>query len=620
MRKSLLYFAVIFVGLIFISRLFYLQVYSNKEYDIFEDNAIRKVFTYPKRGYIYDRNKKLLVSNQPSYDVMIIPRNVKEFDTMEFCNLLKIDKDFLIKKYNRTKTYSPRIPQVFLAHLSKEDYGYLSEKIRKFEGFYIQKRNLRDYNTNIGANVLGYIAEVNNSIIEKDNYYSMGDLIGKQGVEISYEEELRGIKGIKFIQKDRFNRDVGSFKNGDLDIVPIAGKDLTITIDSELQKYGELLMNGKKGGIVAIDPSNGEILSLVSAPSYNPNLLIGRNRSKNYMDLYNDSIYRPLVDKSLLNMHAPGSPFKILVGLAALQQEVITEKTSIFCNNYYQYGKEKRKMQCHCGGGYRNLNSAISLSCNSYFANAYRKTIDNKLPTKESFNTWSDQIKSFGLGQYLNNDLSVGKKGIIPDFEFYNNWYPDFKWGATTTLSNSIGQGEILATPIQLANMTAAIANRGYYYTPHIIKKIEGSKIEPKFNIRKYTLIDSVYYEPIINGLSKVYKSGTAKFLQVPGIEICGKTGTAENFAKINGQKTQLTDHSIFVAFAPKENPTIAISVLVENGYYGSRWAGRIASLMIEKYIKGEVTLKRMEELVINKSLADEYEKPYLNKPFKINQ
>ena len=225
MRKSLLYFAVIFVGLIFISRLFYLQVYSNKEYDIFEDNAIRKVFTYPKRGYIYDRNEKLLVSNQPSYDVMIIPRNVKEFDTIEFCNLLKIDKEFLVKKYNRTKTYSPRIPQVFLAHLSKEDYGYLSEKIRKFEGFYIQKRNLRDYNTNIGANVLGYIAEVNNSIIEKDNYYSMGDLIGKQGVEISYEEELRGIKGIKFIQKDRFNRDVGSFKNGDLDIVPIAGKD-----------------------------------------------------------------------------------------------------------------------------------------------------------------------------------------------------------------------------------------------------------------------------------------------------------------------------------------------------------------------------------------------------------
>jgi penicillin-binding protein 2 len=620
MRKSLLYFSVIFVGILFISRLFYLQVYSNKEYNIFEDNAIRKVFTYPKRGYIFDRNNKLLVSNQPSYDVMIIPREVKSLDTIEFCNLLKIDKDFLIKKYTRTKTYSPRIPQVFLAHLSKEDYGFLAEKIRKFEGFYIQKRNLRDYNTNIGANVLGYIAEVNNSIIEKDDYYLMGDLIGKQGVEISYENELRGIKGIKFIQKDRFNRDVGSFKNGELDIIPIAGKDLTITIDSELQKYGEQLMRGKKGGIVAIDPSNGEILSLVSAPSYNPNLLIGRNRSKNYMDLYNDSIYKPLVDKSLLNMHAPGSPFKILVGLSALQEKAITEKTSIYCNNFYQYGKEKRTMQCHCGGGHRNLTNAISLSCNSYFANAYRKTIDTKSTTEESFNNWSDQMRSFGLGEYLNNDLSVGKKGVIPDFEFYNNWYPDFKWGATTTLSNSIGQGEVLVTPIQLANMTAAIANKGFYYTPHIIKKIEGSEIDSKFKIKKYTLIDSTHFEPIIEGLSKVYKSGTAKFLQVPGIEICGKTGTAENFTKINGEKIQLTDHSIFIAFAPKDNPTIAISVLVENGYYGSRWAGRIASLMIEKYVKGDVTLKKMEQLVINTNLAEEYEKPYLDKPFKINQ
>jgi penicillin-binding protein 2 len=551
---------------------------------------------------------------------MIIPREVKTFDTIEFCNLLKIDKDFLVKKYNRTKNYSPRIPQVFLAHLSKEDYGFLSEKIRKFEGFYIQKRNLREYNTNIGANVLGYIAEVNNSIIEKDDYYLMGDLIGKQGVEISYEEELRGIKGIKFIQKDRFNRDVGSFKNGELDIIPIAGKDLTITIDSELQDYGEQLMNGKKGGIVAIDPSNGEILSLVSAPSYNPNLLIGRNRSENYMDLYRDSIYKPLIDKSLLNMHAPGSPFKILVGLSALQEKAITEKTSIFCNNYYQYGKEKRKMQCHCGGGYRNLSNALSLSCNSYFANAYRKTIDTKSPTKEAFDNWSNQMKSFGLGEYLNNDLSVGKKGIIPDFDFYNKWYPDFKWGATTTLSNSIGQGEVLVTPIQLANMTAAIANKGYYYTPHIIKKIEGSEINSKFRTKNYTLIDSTHFKPIIEGLSKVYKSGTAKFLQVPDIEICGKTGTAENFTKIDGKKTQLTDHSIFVAFAPKDNPTIAISVLVENGYYGSRWAGRIASLMIEKYIKGEVTLKNMEQLVMNKSLDEEYQKPFLDKPFKINQ
>ena len=620
MRKSLLYLCIIATGLIFILRLFYLQVYSNKPYNIFEDNAIRKVYTYPKRGYVYDRNDKLLVSNQPSYDVMIIPRNVKPLDTVEFCKLLRINKTYFINKFNKTKRYSPRLPSVFLAHLSKEDYGYLSEKIRKFEGFYIQKRNLREYNTEIGANVLGYIAEVNDKIINNNDYYSMGDLIGKGGIELSYEKELRGIKGIKFIQKDRFNRDVGDYKDGKLDIIPIAGKDLKITIDSDLQQYGEFLMQNKKGGIVALDPNNGEILSLVSSPSYNPNLLVGRNRSKNYTKLYNDSIYKPLVDKSLLSMYPPGSPFKILVGLAALQENAIKPKTTIFCDNIYTYGNEKRKMQCHCGGGYRDLNSALSLSCNAYFANAYRKTIDNSKPIEKSFNKWNEHIKSFGLGDYLNNDLSTGKKGVIPDSKLYNKWYSDFKWGATTTLSNSIGQGEVLVTPIQLANMTAAIANKGFYFTPHIIKEIQGSKINEKFTKAKYTSIDSIHYDPIIKGLSEVYQSGTANFLKVPGIEICGKTGTAENFTKINGIKTQLTDHSIFIAFAPKENPKIAISVLVENGYYGSRWAGRITSLMIEKYLKGEVTLKKMENIVVNKNLEEEYLKPYLNKPFKINQ
>ena len=620
MRKSFLHIIIIIVGLIFIARLFYLQVYSNNQYNIYEDNAIRKVFTYPKRGYIFDRNKKLLVSNQPSYDVMIIPRNVKPFDTTEFCKLLKIDKKYLIKKYNRTTNYSPRLPQVFLAHLSKEDFGYLSEKIRKYEGFYIQKRNLREYNTSIGANVLGYIAEANNSIIEKNNYYQIGDLIGKHGVELVYEEELRGVKGIEFIQKDRFNRDVGKYKDGELDIIPIAGKDLTITIDADLQEYGELLMKNKKGGIVAIDPKNGEILSLVSAPSYNPNLLIGRERSKNYTTLLNDSIYKPLIDKSVLNMHPPGSPFKILVGLAALQEESINTKTTILCNNEYTYGKNKRKMQCHCGGGYRNLKNAISLSCNSYFANAYRKTIDNGNPIKESFNIWSNHMKSFGLGNFLNNDLSVGKKGVIPDYDYYQKWYPDFRWGATTTLSNSIGQGEVLVTPIQLANMIAAVANKGFYYTPHIIKKIQGSNIDNKFKTKNYTSIDSIHYGAMIESLHEVYNSGTAKFLKVPGIEICGKTGTAENFTKINGIKTQLTDHSIYVAFAPKNDPKIAISVLVENGYYGARWAGRITSLMIEKYLKGEISLKKMEKLVINTSLEEEYLKPYSNKSFKINQ
>ena len=619
MRKFLLFLIVISTSLIFILRLFYLQVYASEPYSIYEDNAIRKVFTYPKRGYIYDRNNNLLVSNQPSYDVMIIPGLVKKVDTLEFCRLLKISKEYFDNKIEKTSRYSRRIPSVFLAHLSKEDYGFLAEKIRKFEGFYIQKRNLRQYNTKIGANVLGYVAEVNRSNLEKDDYYSQGDIIGKQGVELSYEKYLRGEKGIKFIQKDRFNRDIGSYNDGINDRTSIAGNDLTITIDSELQEYGELLMTNKKGAIVAIEPNSGELLTLVSAPSYNPNLLVGRDRSKNYFELYNDSIYRPLIDKGLLSTFPAGSPFKVIVGLIALKENVINEKSTIFCGGKYIYGRNKKSMKCHCGGGYRNIYNAISESCNSYFADAYRKTITKNNNISENFDFWSEDVKSFGLGNYLNNDLPIGKKGMIPTSEFYNRWYPDFRWGPTTNLSNSIGQGEILVTPIQLANMIAAVANKGYYYTPHIIKNIEGDTIPKRFSKKNIINIEKKYFDIIEEGLSDVYKSGTGKLLNIPGIEICGKSGTAENFTKINGNKTQLTDHSIFVAYAPKNKPQIAIAVLVENGYYGSTWAGRISSLMIEKYLKREITNNRIENLVITKSLEDEYKKPYSDKPFKIN-
>ena len=620
MRKILLFLIVITTSTIFIMRLFYLQVYASEPYSIYEDNAIRKVFTYPKRGYIYDRNNNLLVSNQPSYDVMIIPGLVKELDTLEFCDLLKISKTYFDNKIERTSRYSRRIPSVFLAHLSKEDYGFLAEKIRKFEGFYIQKRNLRQYNTKIGANVLGYVAEVNRSNLEKDDYYSQGDIIGKQGVELSYEKYLRGEKGIKFIQKDRFNRDIGSYNNGLNDKNSKAGNDLIITIDSELQEYGELLMSNKKGAIVAIEPSTGELLSLVSAPSYNPNLLVGRERSKNYFELYKDSIYKPLIDKGLLSTFPAGSPFKVIVGLIALQENVINEKNTIFCGGEYIYGRNKKSMKCHCGGGYRNIHNAISESCNSYFADAYRKTININNNISENFDMWSEGVKSFGLGNYLNNDLPIGKKGMIPNSEFYDKWYPDFRWGPTTNLSNSIGQGEILVTPIQLANMIAAVANKGYYYTPHIIKQIQGDSIPLRFRQKNIIEIEKKYFDIIEVGLAKVYKSGTGKLLNIPGIEICGKSGTAENFTKINGKKTQLTDHSIFVAYAPKNDPQIAIAVLVENGYYGSTWAGRISSLMIEKYLKGAISNKGVEKLVINKSLDEEYKKPFSDKPFKINK
>ena len=618
MRKILLLLTVIIVGLLFIARLFYLQVYRKEAYSLYNDTAISKVFDYPKRGYVYDRNGKLLVANQPSYDVMIIPREVEPLDTLEFCKLLKITKEDFTKKYNRAKNYSPRLPSPFVPQLSKKDYAVLQEKMRKFDGFYIQKRSLRNYQTSIGANVLGDLGEVNQRTIEKQAYYTLGDLIGKQGIELSYEDVLRGVKGIKFSQKDRFNKIIGPYKNGDFDTLPQPGKDIKITIDTELQKYGELLMTNKRGGIVAIDPTNGEILALVSGPSYNPNLLVGRDRSKNFTKLYRDSIAKPLFDRGLQAQYPPGSPFKVINALIALQEGVMTPTENVSCRMGYYYGSRKLT-GCHHHKSPVNMNSGISQSCNAYFVTAYRKIVDKYPDAGKSMNIWADHAKSFGLGNYLGYDLPVGQKGRIPNGNYYDRAYGDNRWGSTYVVSNAIGQGEVEATPIQLANMAAAIGNRGYYYTPHIIKEIEGDTIPSKFTTRRQTTIDKRHFEPVVQGMFDVYNKGTAASLRIPGIDICGKTGTAENFIKIDTLKTQLTDHSIFVAFAPKDNPKIAIAVFVENGYWGSRFAGRMASLMIEKYIKGKITRTDMENWILTHSLENEYAKPYSGEPFKIN-
>lgn len=618
MRQFLLFFSILVAGVIFIARLAYLQLYNAPEEDLFEDNAIRKVFDYPKRGYVYDRNGVLLVSNQPSYDVMVIPREVEPLDTLEFCTLLKISKEDFLKKYNRARNYSPRLPSVFVSHLSKEDYAFLQEKMRKFDGFYIQKRSLRDYQTSIGANVLGYIAEVNQATIKKNPYYRMGDLMGKLGIEKSYEEVLRGVKGVKFIQKDRFNRDIGPYKDGKIDTIPQKGKDITTTIDAKLQEYGEKLMVNKRGGIIAIEPKTGEILTMVTAPNYNPNLLVGRVRSKNFTKLYNDTISKPLFDRGLQAMYEPGSPFKTLNALIALQEDVISLEEKVTCYHGYKYGN--RFMGCHCPSGTKNaMIKGIQESCNAYFATVYRRIIDKYNSPAEGMDNWHKHVTSFGLGNYLGYDLSVGQPGKIPSSKTYDKMYGEDRWYTTFTISNAIGQGEVLATPIQLANMTAAIANRGYFYTPHIIKNIEGQEIDKKYTTPKKTTIDSKFFEPVIEGMNMVYKKGTAKYIQIPDIEICGKTGTAENFTKINGETKQLTDHSIFIAFAPKDDPKIALAVYVENGYWGSRWAGRIAGLMIEKYIKGDITRKDMERFVLNGSLEEEYAKPFTGESFWIN-
>ena len=618
MRQFLLFLTIIAVGILFLSRLFYLQIYDSHNYSLFEDNAIRKVYDYPKRGFVYDRNGSLLVANQPSYDVMVIPREVEPLDTLEFCSLLKINKDQFIKKYTRANRYSPRLPSVFVSHLSKEDYAVLQEKMRKFDGFYIQKRSLRDYETTIGANVLGDIGEVNNGDIRRDPYYKMGDLKGKQGVEASYENTLRGTKGLKFIQKDRFNRNIGPYKDGKFDTIPEQGKDITITIDAELQAYGELLMQNKRGGIIAIEPATGEILAMVAAPTYDPSILVGRVRSKNFTKLYNDSIAKPLFNRSLQGVYEPGSPFKLMNALIALQEEVIAPAETVTCYAGYKYGN--RFMKCHCNRGTRNnLITGIQRSCNAYFATTYRKILDKNGNASDGIDTWSKHAQSFGLGNFLNNDLFVGQKGRMPDRAYYRSIYPKTFY-STYTISNAIGQGEVATTPIQLANMIAAIANRGYYFTPHIIKNIEGQTLPEQYTKPKYTTIDKRHFDPVIEGMLQVYKKGTASSLQVKDIDICGKTGTVENFAIIDSLKTQLTDHSIFVAFAPVDNPKIAIAVFVENGYWGSRFAGKIASLLIERHIKGYITRKDLEEWLLKHSLENEYAKPYSGEPFKINE
>jgi penicillin-binding protein 2 len=621
MRKIVLIALVLFSGALFAARLFYLQVYDVSSQKLSQNNAVKIMYDYPQRGYMFDRNGKLLVSNQPAYDVMVIPKDVKPLDTLEFCSLLKITKQDFKDILHKARVYSPRLPSVVIPQLNKADYASLSEKMYKYNGFYIQRRSLREYQVHHSANVLGYIGEVNNRIIKKNPYYQMGDLIGMQGAESEYETVLRGVKGVKYIQKDRFNRDIGPYKDGIYDTLPKRGKDIKLTIDAALQKYGEKLMAHKHGGIVAIEPSTGEILSLVTAPSYDPSLLVGRDRSKNFTKLWYDTISKPLYDRGLMGEYPPGSPFKTLTGLIALQEKVVDTNERIVCRGGYYYNG-RRLMACHGAHGPIAMVHGIAESCNTYFATLYRRIIDKYPTPQEGTDHWKAHLSSFGLGDFLGYDLPSGKRGYIPDSKFYNRAYnyPKYNWYSTATISNAIGQGEVLLTPIQMANFTAAIANRGYYYTPHIIKNIIGPDTIPKkFTEKHFTTIDPENFKPVIEGMREVYTQGTASYIQIPGISICGKTGTAENFTKIDGKRVQLTDHSIFVAFAPKDDPKIAIAVFVENGYWGSRWAGRIAGLMIEKYIKGEITRKDMEKYVLEGSLEDEYAKPYSGKPFTIN-
>lgn len=600
-RKFLFYFFFVGFALIFIARLFYIQVVRSDYKLSAENNVIRKEKVYPGRGLIYDRNGQLLVGNQSAYDIMVVPHQVAEMDTAYFCSLLGITRDFFEKKLQEAKEYSYRKPSIFVKQVSKEQYAYFQEKLHLFKGFFPQKRILRDYKYRSAANVVGFIGEASDRFLQQHPHYHKGDLVGITGIEKSYETMLRGKPGIQFKMVDVHNRVKGRFEGGSYDTLPEPGKDLTSSVDIVLQRYGEALMNAKRGSIVAIEPGSGEILALVTSPSYDPNLMVGRERTRNYSMLFADSLNKPLYDRGLLAEYPPGSTFKVLEALVGLQEGVIDKNTTYYCRHGFHYGR--LHVGCHCPyGSAISLRNSISKSCNNYYCQVFKSIIENHPDAHQGMNAWSAHVKSFGLGRFLNNDLPTGRKGFVPDADYYDRAFQYPTWKAVSTISLGIGQGELLVTPLQLANMTAAVANRGFYYTPHILKKIGAQPVQdPNYTEPKHTSVDSEHFEQVINGMFDVFELGTARASRLDSVEMCGKTGTAEN---PHGQ-----DHSIFIAFAPRKNPKIAIAIIVENGYWGSRWAAPIASLMIEKYLTGEISRPALEKRMREGDLSEEYEK-----------
>jgi penicillin-binding protein 2 len=539
----------------------------------------------------------LLVYNEAAYDLMVIPRQLKSFDTTEFCQILSIDTSYVIESIKRAKEYSVYNSSIFLKQISSKTYAQLQEKLYKFPGFFVQARTVRKYTSKNAAHVLGYVGEVNEKIIDVNDYYNSGDYIGISGIEKSYEKELRGEKGVNVYLVDVHNRIKGPYANNKLDKDAKVGSNIISTIDVDLQAYGEKLMNNKIGSIVAIEPSTGEVLSLVSAPGFDPELLVGRKRTKNYVALMSDTL-KPLFNRALMAQYPPGSTFKIINALIGLQEKVLYPGTEYECAGAY-YSRNFR-LGCHNHRSPLNLTESIQMSCNTYYCNVFRNILDNKKYSsiRESFDSWREYLLSFGFGNYLGSDFNNELKGLVPTKQTYDRIYGERGWNSLTLISMSIGQGELGTTPLQMANMTAAIANRGYYYTPHITKEVEGDfDIDSKFKEKYRTKIDSIYFERVIEGMDlavngEAGSGSTARSAKIPGIIVCGKTGTAQN---PHGE-----DHSIFIAFAPKDNPKIAIAVYIENGGYGSTWAAPTAKLMMEKYLNDSISVPWWEQHVIN--------------------
>lgn len=586
--------AVIFVAVsfIYLMRLFYIQVLNDSYKMSANNNVLRYMTEYPARGLVYDRDGVLLVYNEAAYDLMVTPRQVKQIDTIDFCETIGITKEQFIKKMKQVKAYSPYKESIFEKQLSKETYAALQEKLYKFKGFFVQARTLRKYPQEIAAHTLGYVGEVSEKITEKNPYYKSGDYIGISGIEKSYEEELRGKKGLKIMMVDVFNRPKGRFKDGMYDTTAISGQNLISSLSAKLQKYGEQLLQNKSGAIVAIDPSTGEILACVSGPSYNPNLLVGRERTKNYGKLFMDKSL-PLFNRALMAYYPPGSTFKLLNGLIGEQEQVTFRETRYPCNRGYPVMGGKPK--CHPHPSPMDLPGAVSTSCNSYFCYVFRSIIDNrkKYPNVVAgYNAWRDYVLSFGVGVKIHTDLPQELPGNVPTQKYYDKYFGKNGWKSSTIVSLSIGQGELGVTPLQMANIICSIANKGYYYTPHIIKGI-GDKKEPRpeYKTKHYTKVEPKYFEPIIDGMQGAVDHGTSTSARLKNIVVCGKTGTAQN---PHGK-----DHSVFVAFAPRDNPKIAVAVLVENGGWGATWAVPIGGLMIEKYLCDSISKPDMEKRML---------------------
>tara|TARA_A100001011_G_scaffold121058_1_gene127776 strand:+ start:11584 stop:13443 length:1860 start_codon:yes stop_codon:yes gene_type:complete len=619
MRDKIFQIVVLLISGLLVVKLFDLQIIKSSSSDFLDRASIQKVFEFPERGYIYDRNDKLIVSNELYYDLMIIPRDIDLNDSIEVSKLLNIPIQTFNTKFNKSRIFSNVKPSVFMSGITKNEFALIQEQLWKYGGFFIQKNSKRKYNFKTASNILGYTSEVNSYEVESNPYYKAGEMIGRQGLEKTYEVKLRGKKGVKYLQKDKFNRIIGSYNNGIYDSSYVPAKNIKLTLDIDLQKYGDSLLKNKFGSIIAIEPKTGEILSIVNSPGYDPSILVGRDRSDNYRKLYLDSIGKPLFERGLQGQYPPGSTFKIINALIGLQENVIDEKTLFSCNGGHFYAKNSF-MKCHTNEATStDLNKAIYTSCNTYFAKTYRGIIENYETSSIGLDKWKNYVNSFGFGDFLGYDHPTGRRGFIPNSDYYNRWY-NKSWRAPTTISNSIGQGEVLTTPIQLANFAAIIANKGWYIPPHFIKEIENESLELNYIEKRETLIDEKHYDLIIRGMVDVIEKGTAQNSKIKGISFAGKTGTAENFTIINGKRKQLTDHSIFIGFAPADDPKIAICVFIENGYWGTRWAAPISSLVAEKYLKGKVERKWLEKYIINGDLTEEYLKPYKFENFKINE